>query len=204
MREEEIKRALEAVFFVSPKPVTMQQLQGVFTDTGADVIKQAIYSMQNELAQRNSSLRIEEVAGGFQMTTSADVAEYIKNLFYSKSKHRISPAALETLAIIAYRQPITKSEIEFIRGVQTDGVVATLLEKEFIRAVGHKESPGRPVLYGTTKIFLEVFGIKDLASLPPLKEFTEQDVHLPEGFDQTQTEVRDETVNSSEQIKTTD
>ncbi len=180
MNNKEIKRILEAMFFISTEPITVQQLKDVFIDADAGMIKEAIVTFQNELVEKNSALRIEEVAGGFQMTTSSDVFPYLRNFFGQKPKQKFSSASLETLAIIAYRQPVTKAEVEFIRGVNVDGVTTTLLERDIIKVVGHKEVPGRPILYGTTKTFLEVFGINDLSMLPQLKHFTKQDIEISE------------------------
>jgi segregation and condensation protein B len=125
------------------------------------------------LEQEGRGVRLVEIAGGFRLVTKQEYATWIKRLDKTKSAAKLSRSALESLAIIAYKQPIVKSEIEEIRGVETSGVVRTLLERKLVRIVGRKEVPGRPIMYGTTKFFLEHFGLNDLTQLPPLREFTE-------------------------------
>ena len=123
-------------------------------------------------AQKESGLQLEEVAEGFQFRTRPESADYIQKLIHSRP-YRFSRAALETLAIIAYRQPVTRAEVEYLRGVDSGGVFKTLLEKQLIRILGKKDVPGRPLIYGTTREFLEFFGLRDLSTLPTLKEFSE-------------------------------
>jgi segregation and condensation protein B len=118
-------------------------------------------------------LQLVEVAGGFQLVTRPDYAPWIKRLDRARSVPKLSRSALESLAIIAYKQPIVRTDIEQIRGVETSSVLRTLLERKLVRMVGRKDSPGRPILYGTTKTFLQHFGLRDLSELPPLREFTE-------------------------------
>jgi segregation and condensation protein B len=120
-----------------------------------------------------------EVAGGYQFRTASENAEYVKALFHERP-NRLSRAALETLAIIAYKQPLTKAEIEAVRGVDVDGVLSSLLNKKLIRVMGRKDVPGRPWVYGTTPQFLELFGLKDLSSLPPLREMAAETVQANE------------------------
>jgi segregation and condensation protein B len=140
--------------------------------TKAEVM-QALRSLGDELEQEGRGLRLAEVAGGFRLLTKQEYAGWIKRLDKSRSTAKLSRSALESLAIIAYKQPIVRSEIEEIRGVETSGVVRTLLERKLVRIVGRKEVPGRPIMYGTTKYFLEHFGLNDLSQLPPLREFKE-------------------------------
>jgi segregation and condensation protein B len=130
-------------------------------------------SLGNELEQEGRGIRLAEVAGGYRLVTKQEYAPWIKRLDKAKSAAKLSRSALESLAIIAYKQPIVRSEIEEIRGVETSGVVRTLLERKLVRIVGRKEVPGRPIMYGTTKFFLEHFGLNDLSQLPPLREFKE-------------------------------
>jgi segregation and condensation protein B len=133
--------------------------------------------LQRELESHRRGVRLVEVAGGFQLRTAKANADWVKK-FLGGRPARMGRATLETLAIIAYRQPITKAEIEAIRGVDVDGVVNTLLERGLIRAVARKDAPGRPFLYGTTLEFLQLFNLKDLSALPTLKETDE--ITLPE------------------------
>jgi segregation and condensation protein B len=130
-------------------------------------------SLGDELEQEGRGIRLAEVAGGYRLVTKQEYAPWVKRLDKAKSAAKLSRSALESLAIIAYKQPIVRSEIEEIRGVETSGVVRTLLERKLVRIVGRKEVPGRPIMYGTTKFFLEHFGLHDLSQLPPLREFKE-------------------------------
>jgi segregation and condensation protein B len=136
-----------------------------------------LQALQEEYEAQNRGLRLVEVAGGYQMRTAKDNADWVKK-FLGGRPARMGKATLETLAIIAYRQPITKAEIEAIRGVDVDGVISTLLERNLIRAVARKDVPGRPFLYGTTPEFLQLFKLRDLTHLPTLKEMEE--ISLPE------------------------
>lgn len=169
----ELKAIVEALLFVSPEPLTVQRLLAVIGDVTKVELTQALTTLGEELEQEGRGLRLAEVAGGFRLVTKQEFAGWIKRLDKSKSAAKLSRSALESLAIIAYKQPIVKSEIEDIRGVETSGVVRTLLERKLVRIVGRKEVPGRPIMYGTTKYFLEHFGLNDLSQLPPLREFKE-------------------------------
>ncbi len=123
-----------------------------------------------------SALEIRHVAEGYQIATKPEYSEYVRRLYRERTALRLSPAALETLAIIAYRQPVTKAEIEETRGVDCSGVLETLLEKKLIKIVSRKEVIGRPLLYGTTQEFLKYFGLTSLSDLPPLEQFIEQNI----------------------------
>jgi len=177
MEREEIKSIIESLLFVADGPVTLQRLQEVIDGNSRDDIRSALVALQEELENHPRGVRLVEVAGGYQMRTAKGNAEWVKKFLGGRpaSKRR---ATLETLAIIAYRQPITRAEIEAIRGVDVDGVINTLLERELIRAVARKDVPGRPFLYGTSPQFLELFNLKDLTQLPTLKEMDE--ITLPE------------------------
>ena len=166
-----IKGAIEAILFVSEKPVVLDDFKKVFETVAPAEIKKIIQVLKEEYEQRDSGTHVVEIAGGYQMLTSPKYASYLKEFFKTKHKEKLSKPALETLAIIAYKQPVTRAEIEIIRGVNSDGVVAHLLDKELIKAVGRKDVPGKPFLYGTTKQFLEYFGLKSLDNLPKLEEF---------------------------------
>lgn len=167
---EHVKGAVEALLFVSDKPVSVEQIRESLQTVEAEAIAQAIRSLQEEYSQRNG-LSIEEIAGGYQIVTRPAHAATIRNFFKTRHKEKLSKPSLETLAIIAYKQPVTRADIEAIRGVNSDGVVTHLMDKELIKIVGRKDIPGKPYMYGSTRYFLEYFGLKSLKSLPKLEEF---------------------------------
>src|ERR1043166_6648999 len=177
MERKEIRSVIESLLFVADVPLTLHRLGEVINGVSKEEMQSVINEFQAELENSNRGVRLVEVAGGYQMRTAKANADWIKK-FLGGRPARMSRATLETLAIIAYRHPITKAEIEAIRGVDVDGVVNTLLERDLIRAVARKDVPGRPFLYGTTQRFLELFNLKDLSELPTLKEMEE--VTLPE------------------------
>ena len=179
--EQEIKGILEAVLFVAHDPLTLDRLTAVVEGPPKAVVSETLKILQKEYEQEGRGLRLAEVAGGYQLVTRPEYAPYIKRLNKSKSITKLSRSALETLAIISYKQPIIRAEIEKIRGVETSGVLRTLLDQKLVRIVGRQEVPGRPILYGTSKQFLQRFGLKDLRDLPPLKEF--QALGDPESLD---------------------
>jgi len=169
MGHEDLKSVLESLLFVADEPLTLHKLAEVCDGVSKKDIESVLATVKAKLEEQRSGIRIVEVAGGFQMRTAKENAEWVKKLLGGRPA-RMSRATLETLAIVAYRQPITKAEIEAIRGVDVDGVVNTLLERNLIRAVARKDVPGRPFLYGTTPLFLQIFNLKDLTHLPALKE----------------------------------
>ena len=177
MERKEIRSVIESLLFVADVPLTLHRLGEVINGVSKEEIQSVINEFQAELEGGNRGVRLVEVAGGYQLRTAKANADWVKK-FLGGRPARMSRATLETLAIIAYRQPITKAEIEAIRGVDADGVVNTLLERDLIRAVARKDVPGRPFLYGTTQQFLELFNLKDLTHLPTLKEMEE--ISLPE------------------------
>lgn len=177
MEREAVKSIIESLLFVADGPLTLQRIQEVIEGSSREVIRSAVTELQEELEHNLRGLRLVEVAGGYQMRTAKSNADWVKK-FLGGRPARMSRATLETLAIVAYRQPISKAEIEAIRGVDVDGVISTLLERDLVRAVARKDVPGRPFLYGTTQRFLELFNLKDLTHLPTLKEMEE--VTLPE------------------------
>lgn len=170
-----IKGAVEALLFVSEKAVKVEQLKEVLPGTNAGDIKKAIKTLCSEYKERSAGMMIIEIANGYQMLSSSQYAEYIRDFYKSTAKEKLSKPALESLAIIAYKQPVSRSDIEEIRGVNSDGVVTHLLNKNLIKIVGRKEIPGRPYLYGTTTQFLEYFGLKNLEDLPNLEDFQIED-----------------------------
>ncbi|HXG52268.1 MAG TPA: SMC-Scp complex subunit ScpB [candidate division Zixibacteria bacterium] len=178
MEREELKSILESLLFVADGPVTLQRLAEALDGVDGGAIRAALEELAAELEGGRRGIRLVEVAGGYQLRTPRVNADWVKKFLRGRPA-RMSRATLETLAIIAYRQPITKAEIEAIRGVDVDGVIATLLERGLIRAIARKDVPGRPFLYGTTQEFLELFNLKDLSQLPALKELEE--IAPPEG-----------------------
>lgn len=177
MEREAIKSIIESLLFVADGPLTMQRLGEVLEGVEREDVRSTLDELQAELENNQRGVRLVEVAGGYQLRTAAVNADWVKK-FLGGRPARMGRATLETLAIIAYRQPITRGEIEAIRGVDVDGVINTLLERSLIRAVARKDVPGRPFLYGTTPEFLQLFNLKDLTHLPTLKEMEE--VTLPE------------------------
>ena len=170
MPDNNLKSIIEAILFSSDKAVTIEQIKSVFEDISTQQIKDTVNELKQEYEQNQRGIRIVEVAGGFQMITPAEFHSVLRKFFKDKKKERLSSAALETLAIIAYKQPITKLQIESLRKVNVDGVINNLKELGLIRTVGRRKSPGRPYLYGTTKEFLEFFGLKSLDDLPSVGE----------------------------------
>jgi segregation and condensation protein B len=170
--EAHLKSILESLLFAAGEPVSLARLAAVFDDIPRATVQKAIAAMAAEYGAANRGIVIEEVAGGFQMRTPKDYAAYVRKLLATRPP-RLSRPLMETVAIIAYRQPITRPEIEQLRGVDTGGVLETLLERRMIKIAGRKEAPGRPMVYATTDEFLEIFGLKDLESLPDLSEFRE-------------------------------
>ena len=173
MSDEPDRQAIvEALLFVTEDPLPLTKVQEILTDADAAQTEHTIRALALRLEADQRGLMVQEVAGGYRLATRPEVAPWVIKLQEVKPA-RLSRAALETLAIIAYRQPITRPEIEAIRGVSVDGVMRTLLERELIRMMGRKAEAGRPMLYGTSQLFLEHFGLKDLGDLPSLKEINE-------------------------------
>jgi segregation and condensation protein B len=177
---DELKGAFEALLFVSHDPLSLEKLASVLEGVPKASIKSAIQSLQAEYEAVGRGLQITEVAGGYVMVTRPEQSIYIKRLAKTKPSSKVSRSALETLAIVSYKQPVTRADIEKIRGVETSGVLRTLLDQKLIRIVGRQDIPGRPILYGTSKQFLQRFGLRDLRDLPPLKEL--KDLGSPENF----------------------
>ncbi|HON59322.1 MAG TPA: SMC-Scp complex subunit ScpB [Smithella sp.] len=169
---EKIKAIVEALIFASESPLAPEKIRAVFPDMEKKEIQQIIQQLVTEYHERQGGIQIQEVAGGFQFRTNPELGSWVKKL-KSQKPQSLSPASLETLAIIAYKQPIVKSEIESIRGVDVGGPLKNLLEKKLIRIMGRKDVPGKPIIYGTTKKFLEVFNLRDLMDLPNLRELKE-------------------------------
>ncbi len=170
--ENHLKGVIEALLFISEKPLFLEQVKEVLEGVDTQGIRQILLQLKSEYAERKSGVTIAEIAGGFQMITNTDYASYLKKFYKSHHKERLSGPSLETLAVIAYKQPVTRLEIESIRGVNADGVISTLLEKGLIRIAGRKDCLGRPFVYGTSRQFLEYFGLKSLDDLPKMENFS--------------------------------
>lgn len=175
MDKQQAKKIIEAILFVSEKPVSISTLKDVLGDIEPTQIRSYIEELNSEYSSSDRSFSVKEIAGGFQMLTDPIYSKWISSL-YKKPADRMTGPALETLAIIAYRQPITRIDIEAIRGVNVDGVLHTLEDRNLIKTRGRVDAPGRPILYGTTNEFLQHFGLKSLEDLPKLKEFQESDL----------------------------
>lgn len=169
----ELKAILEAVLFVSPEPVPVARLMTILGTVSKAEVVQALGILTHDLDQAGRGIQLVQVAGGYRLVTKQEYGPWLKRMDKAKAAQKLSRSALESLAIIAYKQPLVRSEIEEIRGVETSGVLRTLCERKLVRIVGRKDVPGRPIMYGTTKFFLEHFGLQDLSQLPPLREFKE-------------------------------
>ncbi len=168
--EDDLKRVLECMLFVSPQPLSAKHVaQSLGLEE--ELVEKTMYELRLDFGDRG--LQIMRIAGGYQMCTKPEYSEFI-SLLLKPERTRLSRAGLETVAIIAYRQPITQPEIEAIRGVNSDGVLKTLTERGLIRQAGRKEGPGRPILYATCDEFLNYFGLNDIGELPEL-----EDIELP-------------------------
>ncbi len=186
MEASEKRRIVEALILASSDPISAAKIAEIIPYCKPGQAKDLVNELNTEYADQGRAFEIWEVAGGYQLRTRAEFSGYLQKLQKERAL-RLSQAALETLAIIAYRQPVTRAEIEDVRGVDAGAVVKTLLERHLIRLAGQREVPGRPMLYGTSRRFLEVFGLDDLKGLPTLRELDElareQGLHEPEEVD---------------------
>jgi len=172
MERSEQRRIVEALVLASPEPVTAARLASVVPDATPGLARELVEELNREYAEQGRAFEIVEVAGGYQLRTRLDLASYVREL-QPRRTVRLSRASLETLAVIAYKQPVTRAEIEHVRGVDAGAVLRSLLERDLIRIAGHREIPGRPMLYATTRRFLEVFGLASLEDLPTLRDLAE-------------------------------
>ncbi|GEM_PF-455778 len=168
--EARAKQILEGVLFVTDQPVMIKRLKDALPGFDAAAIRELLDELTTEYEDHHHAFRIQEVAGGFQLVTDPELAPWVKRALELPASDTLRKPALETLAIVAYRQPITKAEIEVIRGVDGGATLDTLLDRQLVRVVGRKETPGRPLLYGTTTEFMRHFGLKDLGELPPVTD----------------------------------
>ena len=167
----ELIAAVEAVLFAAAEPVHPKEIAAAFEGATEVEVAAAIEALRERYAQGAGGLTVEQVAGAFRLATKPEVGAIVRQFFRQRNRTRLSPAALETLAIVAYRQPITVPEIQAMRGVDPSGSLKSLLEKSMVRILGRKKVVGNPLLYGTTKQFLVHFGLKRLEDLPSIEEF---------------------------------
>ncbi len=173
MEDQELKSAIEALLFISGSPLSADRLKALFEEASPEQIEAQLAQLRQDYEERGAGIMVAEVAGGYQLATRPENAAWIRKFRTVKTSTRLSRPALETLAIVAYKQPITRAEVETIRGVNIGGIMRNLMERRLVKIVGKKDVPGKPMLYGTTQDFLQYFGLKDLSSLPTLKEFQE-------------------------------
>lgn len=164
-------QVVEALIFVSDEPITLEQIKQVVPGRSSEEIRALVEELSSSFSGAGRGLRIEEVAGGFRFSTRPELAPWIRTYFRNRNRARLSPASIETLAVIAYKQPITAPEIHEIRGVDPQGSMKTLLEKRLIKIAGKKKVVGRPFLYKTTREFLLHFGLAGIEDLPPIEDF---------------------------------
>jgi len=169
---EGLKAIVEALIFASPEPLTPKQIYKLLDTEPKEDVQAAIAELKRDY-ERPGGLQLVEVAGGYQIVTRTDLHEWVRRLFHERSTQKLTVQSLETLAVIAYKQPITALEVTEIRGVNTSGVLNTLLERHMIKIVGRKQVVGRPFLYATTKEFLIRFGLNDLGELPKVEDMAE-------------------------------
>ena len=172
MPSAELKAIVEALIFASPEPLTLKAIFKLLDNEPREDVHAAIAELKKDY-DRPGGLQLVEVAGGYQIVTRPDLHEWVRRLFHERSTQKLTVQSLETLAVIAYRQPITALEITEVRGVNTAGVLNTLLERHLIKIVGRKQVVGRPFLYGTTKEFLIRFGLNDLSDLPKVEDMAD-------------------------------
>lgn len=173
MERLDARNILEALLFITEQPVPLKVFEELFDGEFSCVdLQKMVEEMAFDYQSRGSALELREIAGGWQFSSRPEFAPWIRKLFKDRLTYRLSASALETLSIIAYKQPITRSEIEEIRGVEVSAVLDTLTERRLIRITGRRESVGRPILYGTTSDFLKAFGLKSLEELPSIESLT--------------------------------
>lgn len=176
-----LKSVVESLIFVAETPLSLDRLVSILEEHERSELRAVLEELLSDYEQPGRGIALVEVAGGYQFRSRPEHADYLKRLSKTRPP-KFGQSSLETLAIIAYRQPITRAEIEYLRGVDCGGILKTLLEKKLIKILGKKDVPGRPLIYGTTREFLELFSLKNLASLPTLKEI--QDLAQPPVFEE--------------------
>lgn len=171
MSEQKLKSILEAILFAASEPISMEQFQDALPEAGKRAIRKALTALQDEYQEMDRSFHLVEIANGYQVCTRPEYSEWIQKFYTRQVRVTLSPSALETLAIVAYKQPITRADVAAIRGVNSDSVLNSLVEKRLVRITGRKE--GRALLFSTTDEFLQQFGLKDASDLPSLDEIDE-------------------------------
>lgn len=171
LESEDLQKIIETLLFITDRPVKVSRLVDVIENTNAKEVREAITKLQDMYTVRGSAIQIMEIAGGYQMCTKPEYGRWVRRLYNEKMTTRLSNAALETLAIIAYKQPLTRAEMESIRGVDVAGPLEKLLDRGLVRVVGRKDTIGHPMVYGTTDEFLRMFGLNKVTELPDLQVF---------------------------------
>lgn len=166
-----LRGILESLLFVADRPLSSSKLSQI-AEVDESTAKKVLASLAEEYSRENRGFQLREIGGGWRFYTHPGHASYVEKLVLSSDYRRLTQAALETLAIVAYKQPVTRAEISAIRGVNAEAVLSSLIGKELIKEVGRESSPGQPIIYGTAQNFLEAFGLKDISELPPLEEFS--------------------------------
>lgn len=164
------KSILEAILFAASEPITVKQFQHAIPGMNARDIRKALTEIRDDYQNMNRSFRLMEIANGYQICTRPEYSDWIRKFYIQQVRVTLSPSALETLAIVAYKQPVTRNEVSTIRGVNSDSVISSLVEKELVCVSGRKEGAGRSLLFSTTDTFLQQFGLKDPSELPSLEE----------------------------------
>ncbi len=173
--EKPLKRLVEALIFAAAEPITFKDIKNICPNIEKNNLSQIIAELNKEYSDSERAFHIMDLANGWQLVTHEEFADELRELYKHRIKTRLSKPALETLAIISYKQPITKSDIENIRGVNADGMIKTLLNRELIRIAGRQDVPGRPIIYATTDKFLQYFGLASLRDLPKIDEFAKDE-----------------------------
>ena len=199
---DDIKNIIESLLFVADEPLSIDRFKNIIGQAETKEIRQALEELGADYETRQGGFYLNQVAGGYQIRTRSEYMQWIKRLLQPKPL-RLSKAALETLAIIAYKQPVIRNDVEHIRGVDCGGVLRVLLERKFIRVLGRREIPGRPLIYATTKRFLEVFDLKNLKDLPTPKEIEEFGSALSENMDATADDAQGEPESPPEEAPET-
>lgn len=182
---EEQKRIVEALLFAADFPLTITHIKGILGNEKVEKINEILSQLNIEYEREGKSFFIQEVGGGYILSTRPEYSRWVSELYKGRKPPILSQPALETLAIIAYRQPVSRPDIEQIRGVNSDSVIATLLERNLITVVGKAETVGRPILYGTTLQFLRYFGLNSLSALPTFSDLEASFMHLEEEMDES-------------------
>ena len=165
---DNITAVVEALLFAAEQPVSLEQLRSLVPGSDTAMLREAVSRLKQEYETGGRGVRVDEAAGGYRMTTAPELSGFVRRLYRQRRSDKLSRPAMETLAIIAYKQPVTRQEVQSLRSVNIDGVMKNLLEKNLIRISGKKDAPGRPFVFGTTRQFLEYFGLNSIEEMPKL------------------------------------